>query len=99
MACLYHDHATDASVAQDSQDSWVSRWLKRYAQASFTKFEQLSFHAGEKAKIDFSSDAKDKDKLEMMFDEAQDLSAVDKLSQVMIIVLLVPVETSNMGLH
>jgi len=82
MACLYHDHATDANAVQDAQDSWVSRWLKRYAQASFTKFEQLSFHAGEKAKIDFSSDAKDKDKLEMLFDETQDLSAVDKLSQV-----------------
>ena len=85
MACLYHDHATDANVAQDSQDSWVSRWLKRYAQASFTKFEQLSFHAGEKGKIDFSSDAKDKDKLEMMFDEAQDLPVVDKLSQVIVL--------------
>ena len=85
MACLYHDHATDANVAQDSQDSWVSRWLKRYAQASFTKFEQLSFHAGEQAKIDFSSDAKDKDKLEMVFNEAQDLTAVDKLSQVIVL--------------
>lgn len=84
MACLYHSHATDANATQDSQDSWVSRWLIRYAQASFTKFEQLSFHAGEQAKIDFSSDAKDKDKLEMMFDEAQDLPAVDKLSQVII---------------
>lgn len=82
MACLYHDHATDANVTLDSQDSWVSRWLKRYAQASFTKFEQLSFHAREQSKIDFSSDAKDKDKLEMMFDEAQDLPVVDKLSQV-----------------
>ena len=97
MACLYRDHATDANVTQDSQDSWVSRWLKRYAQASFTKFEQLSFHGGQQAKIDFSSDAKDKDKLEMMFDEAQDLATVDKLSQV--IVLLVPVETSNKGFH
>ena len=85
MACLYHDHATDANVAQDSQDSWVSRWLKRYAQASFTKFEQLSFHAGEQAKIDFSSDSKDKDKLEMVFNEAQDLTAVDKLSQVIVL--------------
>ena len=82
MACLYHDHATNATVAQDAQDSWVSRWLKRYAQASFTKFEQLSFRAEEKAKIDFSSNAKDNDELEMMFDEAQDLPVVDKLSQV-----------------
>ena len=85
MVCLYHDHATDANADQDAQDSWVSRWLKRYAQASFTKFEQLLFHAGEKAKIDFSSDAKDKDKLEMLFDETQDLSAVDKLSQVIVL--------------
>jgi len=85
MACLYHDHATDANVTLDSQDSWVSRWLKRYAQASFTKFEQLSFHAREQSKIDFSSDAKDKDKLDMMFDEAQDLPVVDKLSQVIVL--------------
>lgn len=84
MACLYHSHATDANATQDSQDSWVSRWLMRYAQASFTKFEQLSFHAGEQAKIDFSSNAKDKDKLEMTFDEARDLPGVDKLSQVII---------------
>ena len=85
MACLYHDHATDANVAKDTQDSWVSRWLKRYAQASFTKFEQLSVHAGDKAKIEFSSDVKDKDKLEMMFDGAQDLPVVDKLSQVIVL--------------
>lgn len=82
MTCLYHSH--DDNAAKDSQDSWVSSWLKRYAQSSLTKFEQFSLH-GEQTKIDFSSNAKDNDKLEMMFDEEQDLSDVDKLSQVIIL--------------
>ncbi|KAL9965734.1 hypothetical protein ACROYT_G029576 [Oculina patagonica] len=79
MTCLYHSH--DDNASKDSQDSWVSSWLKRYAQSSLTKFEQFSLH-GKQTKIDFSSNAKDKDKLEMMFDEKQNLSDVDKLSQV-----------------
>ena len=82
MAGLYNSHATDDHAAQDS---WVLSWLKRYAQASLTKFEQLSVHTGEQTKIDFSSNAKDKDKLELMVDEEQDLSAVDKLSQVIVL--------------
>ena len=84
MTCLYHSHAT-----KDSQDSWVLSWLKRYALTSLTKFEQLSFHAGQQtAKREFSSDTKGKDKLELMFDKEQNLSDVDKLSQVIILLAL-----------
>ena len=82
MTCLYHSHGTEDNVTQDSEGSWISSWLRRYAQTSLTKFEQLAVHTGEQKKVEFSSNAKDKDKLEMMFDEEQDVSPVDRLSQV-----------------
>lgn len=83
MAFLHHSHGTD-DTTQDSQSSWIASWLKRYAQASLTKYEQLEVHAGEQGKVTFSSSAGEKDKLELMFGDDKDLSAVDKLSQVMI---------------
>lgn len=83
MAFLHHSRGTD-DTTQDSQSSWIASWLKRYAQASLTKYEQLEVHAGEQGKVTFSSSAGEKDKLELMFGDDKDLSAVDKLSQVMI---------------
>lgn len=79
MAFLHHSHVTE-----DNTSSWISSWLKRYAQASLTKYEQLEVHAGEQRKVTFSSSAREQDKLELMFDGEKDLSAVDKLSQVLI---------------
>ena len=77
MAFLHHSHS-----AEDNTSSWISSWLKRYAQASLTKYEQLEVHAGEQSKVTFSSGAREQDKLELIFDGEKDLSAVDKLSQV-----------------
>ena len=74
MDCLYHMHDTTDKKKQDSETSWVSGWLRRYAQSSLTKFEKLG------VPIDGSS--KEKDNLEIMFDKEKDLSDVDKLSQV-----------------
>lgn len=74
MDCLYHMHNTTDKEKQDSETSWVSGWLRRYAQSSLTKFEKLG------VPIDGSS--KEKDNLEIMFDKEKDLSDVDKLSQV-----------------
>ena len=67
-------HDTTDKEKQDSETSWVSSWLRRYAQSSLTKFEKLG------VPIDGSS--KEKDNLEIMFDKEKDLSNVDKLSQV-----------------
>ena len=74
MDCLYHMHDTTDKEKQDSETSWVSSWLRRYAQSSLTKFEKLG------VPIDGSSE--EKDNLEIMFDKERDLSDVDKLSQV-----------------
>ena len=77
MDCLYHMHDTTDKEKQDSETSWVSSWLRRYAQSSLTKFEKLG------VPIDGSS--KEKDNLEIMFDKEKDLSDVDKLSQVSVL--------------
>ena len=82
MDCLYHMHNTTDKEKQDSETSWVSGWLRRYAQSSLTKFEKLG------VPIDGSS--KEKDNLEIMFDKEKDLSNVDKLSQVPVLFFLSP---------
>ena len=82
MDCLYHMHDTTDKEKQDSETSWVSGWLRRYAQSSLTKFEKLG------VPIDGSS--KEKDNLEIMFDKEKDLSNVDKLSQVPVLFFLSP---------
>lgn len=82
MDCLYHMHDTTDKEKQDSETSWVSSWLRRYAQSSLTKFEKLG------VPIDGSS--KEKDNLEIMFDKEKDLSDVDKLSQVPVLFFLSP---------
>ena len=77
MNCLYHLHNTKDKGEQDSKTSWVSSWLRRYAQSSLTKYEQLAITTE-----DLSGSPKEKDNLEIMFHEEKNLSAVDKLSQV-----------------
>ena len=77
MNCLYHLHDTDDKGEQDSKTSWVSSWLRRYAQSSLTKYEQLAITTE-----DLSGSPKEKDNLEIMFHEEKNLSAVDKLCQV-----------------
>lgn len=78
MAFLHHSHGSGDNTA-----SWISRWLKRYAQASLTKYEQLEVHGVEESKVTFSTISnRQEDKMELVFDGESDLSAVDKLSQV-----------------
>lgn len=74
MDCLYHMHNTTDKEKQDSETSWVSGWLRRYAQSSLTKFEKLG--------VPIEGSSEEKDNLEIMFDKEKDLSNVDKLSQV-----------------
>ena len=81
MSFLHQSLTPEENTAQNS---WVSRWLKRYAQASLTKFEQLDVHASEVNKVTFSSNSREQDKMELLFDNDKNLSAVDKLSQVKI---------------
>ena len=82
MSFLHHSQAPEHTA---TETPWVSSWLKRYAQASLTKFEQLEVHAGKLNKVTFSSSSREQDKMELMFDDEKDLSAVDKLSQVIIV--------------
>ena len=77
-------HQSLTSEENTAQNSWVSSWLKHYAQASLTKFEQLDVHASEVNKVTFSSNSREQDKMELLFDNDKNLSAVDKLSQVKI---------------
>lgn len=79
MSFLHHSQAPEHTA---TETPWVSSWLKRYAQASLTKFEQLEVHAGKLNKVMFSSSSREQDKMELMFDDEKDLSAVDKLSQI-----------------
>ena len=81
MSFLHQSLTPDENTAQNS---WVSSWLKRYAQASLTKFEQLDVHASEVNKVTFSSNSREHDKMELVFDNEKNLAAVDKLSQVII---------------
>lgn len=81
MSFLHQSLTPEENTAQNS---WVSSWLKRYAQASLTKFEQLDVHASEVNKVTFSSNSREQDKMELLFDNDKNLSAVDKLSQVKI---------------
>ncbi|XP_074634399.1 beta carbonic anhydrase 1-like [Acropora palmata] len=76
MACL-HQSSSTANTA-----SWVSLWLKRYAQASLTKYEQLEVQGQRKGTVSVGSGSKDLETLELMFDQEKILPAVDKLSQV-----------------
>ena len=87
MDCLYHMDNTTDKEKQDSETSWVSGWLRRYAQSSLTKFEKLG------VPIDGSS--KEKDNLEIMFDKEKDLSDVDKLSQVPVLFFVTSMCTSH----
>jgi len=82
MTFLQHSHATEDNTNHESQTSWISSWLKRYAQASLTKYEQLEVHGGEQNKVTFSSSVQQHDKMELVFDDDKAMSAVDKLSQV-----------------
>lgn len=78
MAFLHHSRGSEDNTA-----SWISRWLKRYAQASLTKYEKLEVHGVEESKVTFSTISnRQEDKMELVFDGESDLSAVDKLSQV-----------------
>lgn len=76
MACL-HQSSSTANAA-----SWVSLWLKRYAQASLTKYEQLEVQGQREGTVSVDSGSKDLETLELMFDQEKILPAVDKLSQV-----------------
>ena len=76
MACL-HQSSSTANAA-----SWVSLWLKRYAQASLTKYEQLEVQGQREGTVSVASGSKDLETLELMFDQEKILPAVDKLSQV-----------------
>lgn len=82
MTFLQHSHATEDNTNHESQTSWISSWLKRYAQASLTKYEQLEVHGGEQNKVTFSSSVQQHDKMELVFDDDKAMSVVDKLSQV-----------------
>lgn len=76
MACLHHSSSTA------NAESWVSLWLKRYAQASLTKYEHLEVHDQKEGKVSVGSGSKDLETLELLFDQEKLLPAVDKLSQV-----------------
>ena len=76
MACL-HQSSSTANAA-----SWVSLWLKRYAQASLTKYEQLEVQGQREGTVSVGSGSKDLETLDLMFDQEKILPAVDKLSQV-----------------
>lgn len=78
MACLHH------SSGAENTASWVSLWLKRYAQASLTKYEQLEVHGQKEGKVSVGSGSKDLETLGLFFDQERSLPAVDKLSQVKI---------------
>lgn len=78
MAFLHHSLGDSV----ENTSSWISLWLKRYAQASLTKYEQLEFHGEKLNEVSVISGTKRKETLELLFDQEKDLPAVDKLSQV-----------------
>ena len=88
MAFLHHSLGDSV----ENTSSWISLWLKRYAQASLTKYEQLEFHGEKLNEVSVISGTKRKETLELLFDQEKDLPAVDKLSQVLIKLLECPTD-------